>query len=521
MGKHKFISKKKSATFQLLARDTSDPNYSAGLSGDRVFVRVDNNQYKVDGFSEDEEPANNGVPFDNTDSVFDDAPEDYYESGYSGNGALAESSLPDHVRREILELGFPDDGYNYLMHLREIKNSGCGSVYYQNPKAQLGHLPADVKAYNASRLEISRVENESNEKSMYAVASKTPNAKIEKVVDDDIAALLDDSNLSQFGSDTEDLEEDFVLKANLPEGPSDLEFDKKLRLLDKPEVNREEKNDFAVCGAEETVAGSVTVENEKPRVRRPLDEQFDLLELQEYGSESDDDYGVYDDAEEDACEESLAEKLNHALKGRPLDGLNSKYAVPSDLLEEKKELEDLESPECAADVIERCREYAEKYENESVDEKEVIFQESSDESEVWDCETIVSTYSNLDNHPGKIGAPETRKKKLAETIAAMSSSPGHVIALKGKQKLPVDFLPTRKHSTDTVKDTNGLRPEQTQRKQRVQETKEEKKERKAAVKEERREARRVKKELKGLYKCEANRAQKVAAVAGPSLVHLV
>lgn len=521
MGKNKFIDKKKSATFQLLARDTSDANYSSGLSSDRVFVRVDNNQYKVDGFSEDEEPANDGVPFDDPNSVFDDAPEDYYECGYPGNGARTGSSLPDHVRREILELGFPDDGYNYLMHLREIKNSGGGSVYYQNPKAQLGHLPPDVKAYNASRLEISRVEDESNEKSMYAVASKTLNAKVEKVADDDIAALLYDSDLSQFGSDTEDLEEDFVVKANLLEGPSDLELGKKLRLLENAQVNRVERNDLVVSGAEETVAGSVTVENEKPRVRRPLDEQFDLLELQEYGADSDGDYGVYDDAEEDACEESLAEKLNHALKGHHLDGLNSKYAVPSDLLEEKKELEDLESPESAADVIQRCREYAEKYENESEDEKEVVFQESSDESEVWDCETIVSTYSNLDNHPGKIGAPETRKKKLAETFAATLSSLGHIIALKGKQKLPVDFLPTRKSSTDMVKDMNSLRPEQPQRKQRGQETKEEKKERKAAVKEERREARRVKKELKGVYKYEANRAQKVAAVAGPSLVHLM
>lgn len=43
----------------------------------------------------------------------------------------------------------------------------------------------------------------------------------------------------------------------------------------------------------------------------------------------------------------------------------------------------------------------------------------------------------------------------------------------------------------------------------------------AAVKEERREARRMKKEMKGLYRCEAQRAQKVAAVSGPSSIHLM
>lgn len=43
----------------------------------------------------------------------------------------------------------------------------------------------------------------------------------------------------------------------------------------------------------------------------------------------------------------------------------------------------------------------------------------------------------------------------------------------------------------------------------------------SAVKLERREARQVKKEMKGLYKSESNRAQKVAAFTGPSSIHLM
>lgn len=43
----------------------------------------------------------------------------------------------------------------------------------------------------------------------------------------------------------------------------------------------------------------------------------------------------------------------------------------------------------------------------------------------------------------------------------------------------------------------------------------------AAVKEERREARRAKKDMKGLYKCESQHAQKVAAFTGPSSIHLM
>lgn len=50
MGKKKFIDKKKSVTFQLLARDTSDPVYNEDPENDRVFVRVDNNLVSINGF---------------------------------------------------------------------------------------------------------------------------------------------------------------------------------------------------------------------------------------------------------------------------------------------------------------------------------------------------------------------------------------------------------------------------------------------------------------------------------------
>ena len=67
MGKtKKFIDKKKSATFQLLARDSSD--------SDRIFVRVDNNPISLDSFNGSDEPYGGD---DDHNSIFDDAPEDY------------------------------------------------------------------------------------------------------------------------------------------------------------------------------------------------------------------------------------------------------------------------------------------------------------------------------------------------------------------------------------------------------------------------------------------------------------
>ncbi|PSS18004.1 hypothetical protein CEY00_Acc12708 [Actinidia chinensis var. chinensis] len=267
--------------------------------------------------------------------------------------------------------------------------------------------------------------------------------------------------------------------------------------------------------------------NENPRACRLLDEQFDMLVQQEYGADGDGDDDYDNFMAEDKCHESLAEKLNHALKNRTTEDLelNGEYKVPADLLRNKEKPENAELVNSAADVIRKCMEYAEMYEHDDPDEDVMVVEESSDESEVWDCETIVSTYSNLDNHPGKIEAPEVRrKKKLAETVTGALNASSHVISLKGKAKLPVDYLPqgqNKKYAVENVKDVTASGMESQKRKQHGQESKEEKKERKIAVKEERREARRVKKEMKELYKGEAQRAQRVAAFTGPSSIHLM
>ncbi|KAL9326374.1 hypothetical protein ACSQ67_007019 [Phaseolus vulgaris] len=514
--KKKFIDKKNSATFQLIARDTSDPSFS---QSDRVFVRVDNN------------PVSFPVA---EDSGFDDAADDYDDYDGVSGGPLSED-----VRKEILQLGFPDDGYNYLNHLREIKNTGAGAAFFHNPKFKLQHLPRDVKAYDASRLQISEAHGEPEENSIYSVASKTTSVRVQKAVDPEVAALLDDSDVSRLGSDDEDLEEDFVVQANILEDDgekshicNETSFCEESLVNRNPNItnvlqvsthSRDTDDSGPFHGITDGVPGVDSVV-EKPRARRLLDEQFDLLERQEYGTDDEDDGDYYENYQADE-DESLAEKLKHTLNNRRMDDLeldDDKYKVPADLLK-NKEAPHEEQEDSAADLIRRCKEYAEGYEVEDENKDVVLVEESSDESEVWDCETIVSTYSNLDNHPGKIEAPgASRKKKLAQTVSAALSSSNQIISLRGKEKLPVDFLPGgRKASTEKVKGQSIPKTEQNKRKQHGLETKEEKKERKAAVKEDRREARRVKKETKELYRVEAHQAQRVAAVSGPSSIHLL
>ena len=174
--------------------------------------------------------------------------------------------------------------------------------------------------------------------------------------------------------------------------------------------------------------------------------------LHEYGddTESDDDFGV------EIKDEDLL--------------------VPKEFPQEELDQdENYEVP--AADLLLKCAEYARMYSQEDPNKEEVVeFEESSEESDHWDCETIVSTYSNLDNHPGRIGAPGKPYKKR-QVHDLVSGEKNQIITLRGKEMMPVDFLPHGKR-THPEKEKKSSTPVADQLKRRADESKEEKKERK-------------------------------------------
>ncbi|TVU46865.1 hypothetical protein EJB05_06437 [Eragrostis curvula] len=469
------------ATFRLFPRaGAADPN-------DRVFVRVDNNDYSVPGFADEE--------------AFDSDPTADFHSSASG-------PLPESVRREILELGLPDDGYNYLSHLRELRPSAASS-FVPSSTARPEPLPLDVKAYDASRVRVAPSADELDEgKTICKVAAKTaPLRKVQRAVDPDVARLLDESDASHAGSEDEGLEEDFVIMANQAEGDEEVEEEEEeLGNGVFSDIEEEEEFEFE--------------DDPKPRVRRLLDEQFDLLALEEYGDSDDEDKGGRDGDYEMPSEAIDELKLFHNQNVC----VDDEYRTPADFVRGKLESTTADEVDESANVIRKCAEYAERYLNEPAEEVEVVLvSESSDESEVWDCETIVSTYSNLDNHPGKIETPGNRRKRLPKVFPGETATTNDIIKLHGKEKLPVDYLPQRKRIAEKEKKVKSAEASSAEKikKEAQKETKEEKKARKAAVKEEKREARKAKKELKGLYKSETQKAQKVAAVTGPSSIRLM
>ncbi|KAL5680436.1 hypothetical protein ACJX0J_006821, partial [Zea mays] len=364
-------------------------------------------------------------------------------------------------------------------------------------------------AYDASRVRVGPSEGELDEgKTMCKVAAKTaPVRRIEKAVDPDVARLLDESDVSHVGSEDEGLEEDFVIIANQAEGEE----------FEEDDIEGMEEWNGVLSDVEEEEF-DFDEDEPKPRVRRLLDEQFDLLALEEYG-DSDDDGGVVKGGEYELPSEALDELKLFQNQNVSVD---EEYRTPADFVRQKLDSSAADEVDESACVIKKCSEYAERYFNETAEDVVVLVSESSDESEVWDCETIVSTFSNLDNHPGKIETPGIHRKRLPRVFPGETTTTNDIIKLHGKEKLPVEYLPQRRRNGEKEKKVKPVEASVTDKfkKGAEKETKEDKKARKAAVKEEKREARKAKKELKGLYKSETQKAQKVAAVTGPSSIRL-
>ena len=74
-------------------------------------------------------------------------------------------------------------------------------------------------------------------------------------------------------------------------------------------------------------------------------------------------------------------------------------------------------------MLYKCVEYVEIHANEPEEKKKkVVLVEESSDNEVWDCDTIVSTYSNLDNHPTKIGTPQNPDRKDHSKISQITKN---------------------------------------------------------------------------------------------------
>jgi protein LTV1 len=129
----------------------------------------------------------------------------------------------------------------------------------------------------------------------------------------------------------------------------------------------------------------------------------------------------------------------------------------------------------------------------------------------WDCESILSTYSNLDNNPVTIGTGSGRRRQR-KTKKGIDNGGGiedqeraQQILLSEKTGLPLGVLPTTKESDDDFADTY-VSVNKGEARSRI-ESAEEKRLRKLSVKKERQLARMQKKMMKEAFNDEFTKRQ--------------
>jgi hypothetical protein len=131
----------------------------------------------------------------------------------------------------------------------------------------------------------------------------------------------------------------------------------------------------------------------------------------------------------------------------------------------------------------------------------------------WDCESIVSTYSNLDNHPVRVAEkPKKKSQSLQQRTAASSDAPKR-ITLSNKSGLPLGVLPERVRGAlgdDDGDDDVCVKDNKGKARSRV-ESKEDKRLRKSLVKLQRQQKRESKSSLKGAFKADELGKQKRGA----------
>ncbi|KAL4443797.1 hypothetical protein ABPG75_011534 [Micractinium tetrahymenae] len=522
----------------------------------------------------------------------------------------AAAPMSEARRRELIELGFPDDGYDYLKHMRVL---GRGQANLEGPPADAAaasstageagashaapgpsvFLPApaleapeeDVQVIDASRLTVMQAVEAEGDAAVMAggvTAFSRARDRMRRGEQRELAELeeamraLEEAEELGDAEGEGDLLDDFVLAATEmglePEhegGGEDEEGGDESEYSMVESEDEEEGSSYAGsegapgsqagsrAGRPPARAGSIasTYWREERHDRKNLltviDEKFEHLAL-EYDEEEIGDLeeqgetirGFADVKEFDNLLDEFLEA--HGQSQEAHEG-NLPYSAPR-ISQVGKEMEFHGFDDADAGVaIQRAHEALRRAEEQAAAEEEaaaaggdtqhrqerVPYYEPR-ERERWDCESVLSLRSNLDNHPGRISEPRGGNRRPRSTAGSSAALPGDggIIRL-GRMGIPMGVLPPRRGA--------GAAAEQQQQQQQQEEgaeegasegqapvaavavpherrkgeTAEEKRARKAAVKDAKRSAREQKKELKGLFKEAAVAAQRLAATAQP------
>lgn len=391
MGKKKFIDKKKAVTFRLVNRSQQDPLYVDETAPQHVLVPVTT--------------PGRGDP---------------RASGTASRASTSAGQIdPEKRKKEQAKFGvYFDDDYDYLQHLRE---PGRNEVYWEPVQpVQAGAEKVSIKLPSS----VFASEVEESEGLMKKKAQQRPGPRPDW--DPDVVAALDeDFNFDDPSNELEDnfmelamggedgAEEDDFFDEEDEEGAeysdvdsngADMSDDEARDGLGPLAFDREEtKSRFT----EYSMSSSVIRRNEQLTL---LDDRFEKF------------YEQYDDPELGAldCEDIEGHvEIN--------DNVLLQYAE-----EYRKERD--EKYEVAYDK-QWDKERILKLQEVSSDEEEMVELEVEDETQKkWDCESILSTYSNCYNHPKLIEEPTKQRKAAAKiSINPKTGLPMNVLGADGSK----------------------------------------------------------------------------------------
>lgn len=450
--KKPFIEKKKAVTFHLVHRSQKDPLAADDTAPQRVLL-----------------PAQRGHE--------------------------------EQRREEQRKYGvFFDDDYDYLQHLKEASGPSELVPSFRGQQSRIvitseGHIEDEIQRIAAPSIKLpSSVFATEFEEDVGLLNKAAPVSGPRLDFDPDIVAALDDD--FDFDNPENVLEDDFVLQANKPkEGRSDAEDE------DEWEDVEDDSDEKDSCSNDEDYDSDGPLSNDGVNghgreflfMQEETRSRFTEYSMTSSVMRRNEQLTLLDDRFEKFFEQFDEDEIG-ALDNAELEGYinadNTRLEeVLSDYYKEK-------AKNCVK--LDTLEPFEDTPANEDSDEEkeEIVALVVEEPKEKWDCESILSTYSNLYNHPKLIEEPS---KPKPIKISSKTGIPLHVLPQKGLTAKQVERM-------QMINDSDLPRASTQPRSKN--ESKEDRKARKQAIKEERKERRMEKKANKMAFKLEKTRQEK-------------
>merc|ERR1712093_772001 len=282
--------------------------------------------------------------------------------------------------KDVMNLGLPDDGYDYSKHLRD---PGGGGHY----------VSASADALDDQRFEGLDVMDDDMKRALGLLGDESDGG--EELEDDFMQQLVIDNDAQDEGPSSKSGGPVLITEGKWAGW---YRYDDGDAGYDEDEVEVDVDKDY-------------TTWQRETREATLLDEQLDKM-MDEY---DDDEIGELEDSEQtrgvvtssDHYEPELNEFLRTAPIGEVWVRANQPEGAAKDLhlvaLADRRDAdtaEDVEDQKKALEWVKQVIKVKPEADEELQPDEVVVVKE---EIEQWDCETILTTYSNLENHPKLVG----------------------------------------------------------------------------------------------------------------------